>query len=155
MKEAADHAQVQIHPPVLTFLHLAAAFLLGWLVPLPIAAPNDVRWSGILFVLLGLGLAAWAVQQFASAHTTVDPHGSVSSLVTGGPYRFTRNPIYLGMLCILIGFPLAFGNYWGILLTPAFVPLMNQLVIRHEEAYLEKKFGKAYPDFRSRVRRWL
>ncbi len=155
MSEAADHAQVRIQPPVLTLLHLAAAFLLGRLIPLPIAATKDVRWSGILFVLLGLGLAAWAVWQLAAVHTTVDPHGSVSSLVTSGPYRFTRNPIYLGMLCILIGFPLAFGNYWGLPLALAFVPLMNQLVIRHEEAYLEKKFGMAYRDFRAGPRRWF
>lgn len=70
-------------------------------------------------------------------------------------YRFTRNPIYLGMAFMLIGFPLAFGNVWGIPLVAAFIPLMNNLVIRHEEAYLEKKFGEAYTGYKSRVRRWL
>jgi protein-S-isoprenylcysteine O-methyltransferase Ste14 len=155
MSEAVDHAQVRIHPPVLILLHLAAAFLLARFIPLRIAATSDVRWSGILFVVLGLGLATWAVWEFAAAHTSVDPHGSVSSLLTKGPYRFTRNPIYLGMLCILIGFPLWLGNYWGLPLALAFVPLINQLVIRHEEIYLEKKFGQAYRDFKAGVRRWL
>ncbi|MCC6568788.1 MAG: isoprenylcysteine carboxylmethyltransferase family protein [Anaerolineales bacterium] len=70
-------------------------------------------------------------------------------------YRFTRNPIYLGMAFMLIGFPLAFGNVWGIPLVAAFIPLMNNLVIRHEEAYLEKKFGEACTGYKSRVRRWL
>lgn len=155
MSEAGDHAAVQIHPPILTLLHLFAAFLLGRLVPLQIPTPRWVAWLGILLALLGFGIAAAALGQFVSARTTVDPHGSASALLTGGPYRFSRNPIYLGFLCFLIGFPLVFGNYWGILLAPVLILWMNRLVIRHEEAYLERKFGRAYLDLKSRVRRWL
>jgi protein-S-isoprenylcysteine O-methyltransferase Ste14 len=89
------------------------------------------------------------------AQTTLDPHGSVSTIVTSGPYRFSRNPIYLGFLCLLIGFPFIFRNYWGLILSPLLIVLMNTLVIQHEEAYLEKKFGEAYTGYKSRVRRWL
>jgi protein-S-isoprenylcysteine O-methyltransferase Ste14 len=93
--------------------------------------------------------------QFGRAKTTVDPHGSVSAIVVNGPYRFSRNPIYVGLVCFLIGMPLVLGTLWGLVLSPLFIVLMNSLVIQHEEAYLEKKFGDDYTSFKSRVRRWL
>lgn len=153
VSEAVDHPRVRIPPPILTLLHLLAAFVLGRLIPLP--GPSGLRWVGFALVLLGLGLSAWAVREFVAAGTTLDPHRPASAFVTGGPYRYTRNPIYLGFVCFLIGFPLAFRSWWGILLVPAFILLMDMLVIRHEEAYLERKFERAYLDFKSRVRRWL
>ena len=150
-----DHAEVRIPPPVLTFLHILAAFLLDWLIPLPNRSSQSLTWLGILLVLIGLMLGFLAVRQFILAHTTLDPHGSVSAIVTEGPYRLSRNPIYLGFVCMLIGIPLAFGTYWGVILSPLLVMLMNSLVIKYEEAYLEKKFGDQYTSYKSRVRRWL
>jgi protein-S-isoprenylcysteine O-methyltransferase Ste14 len=128
---------------------------LNRLLPLSFAFPKDLVWLGYLLVLAGLGFAFGAVNQFRKAQTTVDPHGSVSAIVTSGPYRFSRNPIYLGLVCLLIGFPLIFKTYWGLILSPVFIMLMNTLVIQHEEAYLEKKFGDVYTSYKSRVRRWL
>ena len=151
----ADHASVKIYPPVLWLIHILAVFLLNRFLPLPLAFPKAMGWLGYLFVLAGLGFAFGAVIQFRKAKTTVDPHGSVRAIVTSGPYRFTRNPIYLGLVCLLIGFPLIFRTYWGLILSPVFIVLMNTLVIQHEEAYLEKKFGDEYTSFKSRVRRWL
>jgi protein-S-isoprenylcysteine O-methyltransferase Ste14 len=87
--------------------------------------------------------------------TTLDPHGSVTEIVTSGPYRFSRNPIYLGFVLLLIGFSFAFRTYWGVLLSPVLTASLYQLVIKHEEAYLEKKFGDRYTSYKSRVRRWL
>lgn len=150
-----DHADVKIHPPVLASLHILAAFFLNNFLPLPFAFPEVLVWLGYALVLIGLGLAFTAVSRFMQAHTTVDPHGSVSSIVTSGPYRFTRNPIYLGLVCFLIGFLLVFKSYWGLILSSIFILLMNMLVIQHEEAYLETKFGDEYTSFKSRVRRWL
>ena len=112
-------------------------------------------WVGYLFVLLGLGLPLSAASRFMKARTTLDPHGSVTEIVTSGPYRFSRNPIYLGFVCLLIGFPLIFRSYWGLILSPVLVVLLYQLVIKHEEAYLENKFGETYSNYKSRVRRWL
>jgi protein-S-isoprenylcysteine O-methyltransferase Ste14 len=112
-------------------------------------------WVGYPVVLLGLGLAFGAMTQFGRAKTTVDPHGSVSAIVIDGPYRFSRNPIYVGLVCFLIGMPLVLGTLWGLVLSPLFIVLMNNLVVQHEEAYLEKKFGDEYTNFKSRVRRWL
>jgi protein-S-isoprenylcysteine O-methyltransferase Ste14 len=96
-----------------------------------------------------------AFMEFRKARTTLDPHGSVRQLVTSGIYRFTRNPIYLGFLLMVIGFPLNSGFYSGILVAPFFVVTMKRLVIEKEEAYLEKKFRDVYTSYKSRVRRWL
>ena len=150
-----DHASVKIHPPILLLLHLFAAFLLNWLFPLPFAFPKFLVWVGYLLVLAGIGLAFSAASQFMRAHTTLDPHGSVTEIVTNGLYHFSRNPIYLGFVGLLIGFPFIFRSYWGSILSPVLMVSLNQLVIKHEEAYLKKKFGDIYTSYKSRVRRWL
>ena len=155
MNDSKDHAAVKIHPPVLLFIHVFAAFLLNKLFPLPLAFPIGLVWAGYFLVLLGIGLAFSAANRFMQVHTTLDPHGSVSKIVTSGPYRFSRNPIYLGFVWLLIGFPFIFRTFWGLILSPLFIVLMNKLVIEHEEAYLEKKFGTTYIGYKSRVRRWL
>lgn len=150
-----DHASVKIHPPVLTLIFLIVAYIAKWTIPLPIILPEFARIIGIAFVIIGFLLVSRAFSEFAKARTTLDPHGSVSNIVTSGVYRFTRNPIYLGFMSILIGFPLYSKTLWGIILAPVFIYSMNNLVIKHEEAYLEKKFGDVYINFKSRVRRWL
>jgi protein-S-isoprenylcysteine O-methyltransferase Ste14 len=155
MNEHKDHADVKIHPPILLSFHLCAAFGLNWLLPLPVVFPKILVWIGYALVLIGLGLAFSAASGFMRARTTLDPHGSVSNIVTSGPYRFSRNPIYLGFSCLLIGFPWIFRTYWGLIFSPVFVVLINTLVIQYEEAYLEKKFGEQYTRYKSRVRRWL
>ena len=150
-----DHASVKIHPPILLLLHIFAVFLLNWLFPLPIAFPKILVWVGYLLILVGIGLAFSAAGRFMKAQTTLDPHGSVTEIVTSGPYRFSRNPIYLGFVCLLIGFPFIFRTYWGSILSPLLMISLYQLVIKHEEVYLEKKFRDAYSTYKSRVGRWL
>jgi len=155
MTEHKDHADVKIHPPVLTLLHITVAYLLAWLMPIPLVVPNILRFIGFGLVVIGIIFAGAAFYAFNKARTTLDPHGSVSTIVSDGVYRFTRNPIYLAFLFMLIGFLLYDKSYWGVLLVPVFVFAMNRLVIQHEEAYLEKKFGDVYNSYKSRVRRWL
>jgi len=150
-----DHANVKIHPPVLLLLHMLGAFLLNWLLPLPFAFTTPMEWTGYILVFVGLGFAFSAVSQFGKMHTTLDPHGSVTAIVTSGSYRFSRNPIYLGFVCTLIGLPLVLGNYWGAVLSPLLMMSLYSLVIKHEEAYLEGKFKDGYTSYKSRVRRWL
>jgi protein-S-isoprenylcysteine O-methyltransferase Ste14 len=150
-----DHASVRIHPPILLLLHVFAAFLLNRLFPLPFAFPKILMWAGYVIILVGIGLALSAAGRVMQAHTTLDPHGSVTEIVTGGPYRFSRNPIYLGFVLLLIGFSLVFGTYWGLIASPVLIASLYQFVIKHEEAYLEKKFGDAYTGYKSRVGRWL
>lgn len=152
---SADHAAVRIPPPILLLTHLIVAFLLSRFVPLPFPFPGVLVWIGYPLLLGGIGLAASAVRQFMRANTTVDPHGAVRHLVTEGPYRFSRNPIYLGFICLLIGFLFLFKSYWGLLLGPVLMLSLNQWVIRFEELYLEARFGDQYTSYKDRVGRWL
>jgi len=150
-----NHASVKIHPPILLLIHIFAAFLLNWLLPLPFAFPKFLIWVGYLLILVAIGLAFSAAGRVMKAHTTLDPHGSVSDIVTSGPYRFSRNPIYLSFVCLLIGFPFIFRTYWGLISSPVLMVSLYQLVIKHEEAYLERKCEDIYSNYKSRVRRWL
>lgn len=155
MSAHKDHADVKIHPPVLLAIHVAVAYLLGRFILLPIVVSPMIRNIGLVLAGIGFLLGMLSFYAFTKARTTLNPHGSVKTIVSSGIYRFTRNPIYLGFLCMLIGFPLIFGNVWGIPLAPVFIFLMDKLVIEHEEAYLENKFGEGYTGYKSRVRRWL
>lgn len=154
-KDNADHASVKIHPPILTLIFIAIAYVANWSVPIPFAVSSILRLIGFALVAVGFLFGVVAFLAFRKVRTTLDPHGKVSAIVTDGIYRFTRNPIYLGFLLMLIGFPLNSGSYWGILLAPIFVMSMNSLVIEKEEAYLEKKFKDVYTSYKSHVRRWL
>ena len=156
MKQAqTDHANVRIPPPILTLLFIIAAFLLARFVPLPFSVPRAVEYIGFVLVVIGFLLGLGAVFAFRRARTTLDPYHPVSSIVTSGIYGFSRNPIYLGFLLMVIGIPMNGGTYWGIILAPIFILFCNKLVIEHEETYLEKKFGEVYSSYKSRVRRWL
>jgi protein-S-isoprenylcysteine O-methyltransferase Ste14 len=148
-------AQKRIHPPLVLLIHLVLAFALGWLIPLPIPAPLAVRLPGLAVVLAGLTLAFAAVRGFHEAHTSLGTYASAEWLVTTGPYRFSRNPIYVGYLCAGIGIPLALGNYWGLILVPVAVVLFERWIIQYEEAYLAHRFGQEYLSYQSAVRRWI
>jgi protein-S-isoprenylcysteine O-methyltransferase Ste14 len=144
-----------VHPPVVALMFIVIAYFLGRFAALPFSAPTIVRYIGLALTFVGFLLGVSALIEFRKARTTLDPHGSAKHLITSGVYRFTRNPIYLGFLLMVIGLPLNSGLYWGIVLAPFYVFIMNRLLIQHEEAYLERKFGKAYTGYTSRVRRWL
>ena len=144
-----------VHPPVVALMFIVIAYFLGRFVPLPFAAPAILRYVGLALTFLGFLLGIAAFMEFRKARTTLDPHGSTKHLVTSGIYRFTRNPIYLGFLLMVMGLPLNSGLYWGIILAPFYAFMMNRLIIQHEEAYLERKFGKEYTSYTSRVRRWV
>jgi protein-S-isoprenylcysteine O-methyltransferase Ste14 len=153
-KSASDHPDVKIAGPVLALLHILAALGLDWL--LPAGEPDRLlRLTGLALTLGGVILGLLGVRFLLAANTTTDPHGTPTAIVTDGPYAFSRNPIYLGYVLTVMGLPLALSNYWGLILTPVFLVLSNLLIIRHEEAYLGRKFGDAYAAYRSRVRRWF
>jgi protein-S-isoprenylcysteine O-methyltransferase Ste14 len=152
-EKGSDNANVRIHPPVLMLIHLVAAFLLGWLVPINL--PQWVEFIGWGVVAFGLVVAFGGLRQLIRAHTSPDPHASTTSVVTTGVYRFTRNPIYLGYFCMTLGLPLIFGNVWGLVVAPVQAYFFNRLIITREESYLSGKFGQDYSDYKSKVRRWV
>jgi protein-S-isoprenylcysteine O-methyltransferase Ste14 len=157
MAKELDHPNISpmVHPPVVALMFIVIAYFLGRFAPLPFSAPALLRYTGLALTFVGFLLGLGALLEFRKARTTLDPHGSAKQLVTSGIYRFTRNPIYLGFLLMVIGLPLNSGLYWGIVLAPFYVFMMNRLIIQYEEAYLQRKFGETYTGYRSRVRRWL
>ena len=110
---------------------------------------------GLLFVLGFLGTGLWGAMEFRRARTNIDPRKPALVLVETGPYRFTRNPMYVGFLLLFAGIGLLASLDW----TPPLLPLLwmalDRLVVRREEAYLAAKFGAAYDALRARTRRWL
>jgi protein-S-isoprenylcysteine O-methyltransferase Ste14 len=154
MSEHKDHADVKIHPPVLTFIFILLAYLANWLIPLQFSI-QWLRYLGFGIAIIGFLLQFFAIREFMKAKTTVNPHGSVSNIISSGIFRLSRNPIYVGFVLMSIGFPMYSGTYWGLILAPVLIISFNKLVIEHEEAYLEKKFGEPYTSYKSRVRRWF
>jgi protein-S-isoprenylcysteine O-methyltransferase Ste14 len=157
MAKEHDHPNISpmVHPPVVALMFIVSAYFLGRFVPIPYVAPVAVQYFGLFLTFVGFLLGVGAFIEFRRARTTLDPHGSVKQVVTSGVYRFTRNPIYLGFLLMVVGLPLNSGLFWGIIMAPLYMMTMTRLVIEREEAYLEKKFKEQYASYRSRVRRWL
>ncbi len=144
-----------IHPPFVALFYIVVTMVLQRVVTIPFEVPGILRTAGLALTFIGFMLGVGAFIEFRKARTTLDPHGSVKALVTGGIYRITRNPIYLGFFLMVVGFPLNFGSLWGIVAAPFYAATMSRLVIEKEEAYLEKKFKDQYTGYRSRVRRWI
>lgn len=114
---------------------------------------------GILLALpcLALGgvLCGWAIVLFRQFHTSFVPVVPSAALVTRGPYRFTRNPMYVGLASLYAGIALWFQLSWSLLLLPVVLMSVYHLVIVREERYLERRFGAAYGRYKAEVRRWL
>ena len=156
-KQKNDHPHINknIHPPIVALIYIAFSYLLGYFIHIPFAVPVPLRNAGFAMTFVGFLFGVGAFMEFRKAHTTLNPHGTVQALVTNGIYRFTRNPIYLGFLFMVIGLPLNSGYYSGLVVAPFFMTTMSRLVIEREEAYLEKKFKDVYVSYKSSVRRWL
>jgi protein-S-isoprenylcysteine O-methyltransferase Ste14 len=156
MDDTADTAQVIVRPLVAWGLAVIAGLALNWLVPLPfLPAELPAVWLGAAVFIIALALFAWAIVTMTRAGSNVPTSLPATAIVDSGPYRFTRNPIYVGLLLALIGLAIAFDNLWLLMTLAPFALVIRYGVIAREEAYLERKFGDLYRGYRSRVRRWL
>lgn len=154
-KQSRIDTAVKVPPVFLVLIHIVAALILRWLVPLPFPVPPVLASMGFLLVIFGFLLGVAALMAFRAGRPANGPRGAPARLVTSGIYRFTRNPIYLGFLLMLIGIPLNAGSYWGILLAPLMVISFNRLVIEKEEEILTHRFGQEFQTYRTIVRRWI
>jgi len=156
MDDTANTAQVIVRPPLAWGLAVTAGLTLNWLAPLPLL-PVDLPagWLGAMVFVFALALIAWAIVTITRAGSNVPTNLPTTTIVESGPYRFTRNPIYLGWLLGLIGLAIAFDNLWLLIMLVPFALVIRYGVVAGEEAYLEHKFGDVYRGYRSRVRRWL
>jgi len=142
-------------PPVLYGAALIIASALHWFWPLPIFRASVVRWLGIAVVALGLALVLQVFRTMRAAGTNVDPRRPTTAIVTTGLFRFSRNPIYVGLTLMYLGLTLAINTWWGLVLLGPMLLTMHRGVILREERYLEQTFGELYRQYRSRVRRYL
>ena len=154
---SSDTSGVRVIPPLV----YVGLFLMGYAVhrfaPLRLWGdpPPFARLVGWGLVAAGVLLGASAVRLFRRAGTTPNPTRPTTALVLHGPYRFTRNPMYLGLGVAYLGAALLVNSVWPVVLFPAVILLVRRWVIGPEEAYLERKFGAEYRAYRARVRRWL
>lgn len=146
---------VRIPPPLLYLGAIALGLALDPLLPLRLLPPVLASWLGGALVLAGVVLDILGVRAFRKARTTVRPDRPASALVTGGPYRFTRNPLYVSLLVIQAGIGIWIGNLWVLLLALPTAAVVKRTAILPEERYLAETFGLAYQEYRDAVPRWL
>lgn len=149
---------VVAHPPVLYAAGLAAGGILEWLLPSAaliagLGLPH--RAIGLAAIGLGLALAVWCFWHFMKAGTNIPTNRPVQALVTDGPYRLSRNPIYVALTVVSAGIALAVPSLWMLVAIVPVLAVMNEGVIKREEALLARMFGADYDAYRGRVRRWI
>lgn len=155
----SEHSNVVVFPPVIPI----TAFVLGvasqWMCPVGAAVTATGR--ALLFdvgaVVFALGAAgfAWMVVTMRRAHTPIHNAATPTALVEGGPFRWTRNPMYLFGSVAYAGLSLLLFEPWSLLLLPVVVVVTHFGVVLREEAFLEQRFGDVYREYKRRVRRWL
>ncbi|MBW2314043.1 MAG: isoprenylcysteine carboxylmethyltransferase family protein [Deltaproteobacteria bacterium] len=152
-----DGAAVRFPPPLVPLLALVLGIVVhGWVFPLAFPVAGVVRFGlAALLVAAGVALLAAAFGLFKSTGQDPAPWETTPQVISTGIYRFTRNPMYVSMGLLQAGVGVAIANAWVVLLVPATWFVIYRIAIRHEEAYLEGKFGAAYTDYKQSVRRWL
>jgi protein-S-isoprenylcysteine O-methyltransferase Ste14 len=156
MADTTDTANVIFRPPIAWAVAVLAGLVLNWLTPLPfVPAAVPTGWLGAMVFAIALALFVWAIATITLAGSNVPTNLPTTTIVDTGPYRFTRNPIYLSMVLGLIGLAIALNSLWLLLTLVPFAVVIRYGVIAREEAYLERKFGDIYCNYRARVRRWL
>lgn len=148
---------VRFPPPLLFVVTFFAGLGVQRLLPLDVPANVAAvsRPLGIVLVICGVLLALSCVGMFLVGRTTIIPHASASKLMTGGPYRWTRNPMYVSLVLVYLGVVGVLAQTWPLLLLPLPVAIVNAIVIPFEEARLREVFGGAFQEYCARVRRWI
>ena len=136
-------------------LSMGAMAVLHFGVPVAHPFGEPYRYAGAVVIALAAVPGVWGLILFRRARTGVVPFSEATVLVRQGPYRFTRNPMYLGMAGILVGTAIWLGSLTPWLVLPAFIRIIGERFIGPEEAMLERTFGAAYAQYKAAVRRWL
>jgi protein-S-isoprenylcysteine O-methyltransferase Ste14 len=142
-------------PPLLVAATLAVTLLLDWAWPAPVLGATAQTVAGSAMLIAGLALVVVCARRFVRAGTNVPTYRPTTALVTDGPYRLTRNPIYVGLLLAYLGLAVLVDSLWMIAGAAALALVLDRGVIAREEVYLEATFGADYRAYKDRVRRWL
>jgi protein-S-isoprenylcysteine O-methyltransferase Ste14 len=155
MTDGNDAPDVKIIPPLVYLAGIVIGFLATIWMPTKVV-PNSVAWTvGGILILCGAVLAGSAILKFKDVGTTVRPDRAASTLVIAGPYKISRNPMYLGLALAYLGIAIAGQSVSALILLPVVLAIIQRRAIELEEAFLEKRFGANYVSYKERVRRWL
>lgn len=156
MQKASDNSKPVILPPIAWALAVVAGVGLQWLRPAPLAIPSAIApWIGGAVFAAGLALAIWSRRTLTKAGTPMETGRPTTAIAASGPYGFSRNPIYVGMLLGQIGLAIGLNNAWLLAALAPFFAVIHYGVVAREETYLERKCGDSYLAYKARVRRWL
>lgn len=140
-------------PPMLVLTHVAAGIVLNWAIPFSLSPAWG--WIGLLLLGAAVFTTQWSRNLFQKAGTNVPPNQPALVIVRDGPYKYTRNPMYLSFVVGFVGLSFLSGGLMMLLVAVPLFFLLDQRVIAPEEAYLTEKFGDEYRDYMKQVRRWL
>ena len=150
-----DRAMVIAPPPFLYLAALAIGLGLHTGIPVRVLPQGIARFAGGMACVLSAALGVTGLRALCRAGTSQNPRRPTTALVITGPFRISRNPLYLSLLCLYVGIAIFVNGLWPLLLAIPLVAALRFGVIGPEERYLERKFGDEYRRYRSRVRRWL
>lgn len=155
MNGKEDHAHVVINPFIIYIGLGLCAVILQKLLPLPFLSQPGASIVGVTIMIINLVFGLPAVMNMLAAKTSPNPHRPTTALIFSGPYRFSRNPMYIGLTLLYAGLMTYLRLPWGLILLPIVIWLITIWVIVPEENYLERKFGAEYVNYKSTVRRWI
>ena len=150
-----DKPGIVVLPPLLYAGALVVMFMLRWFWQMPITTHAFLLWPGLGLIVLGIGIGVWGRRMLLLAGTNVNPLRPTTAIVTSGPYRFTRNPLYCGLTLVFCGVTLACNTWWGFVVLLPLVLIMHFGVVLREERYLKQKFGETYQQYCTQVRRYF
>lgn len=152
-----DSPNVKIPPPLLYASVFVAAIFIQKAAPLSVSffKSEAVKITGYFLIAISIITSVVCLRKFFLSKNTIITIKPASSLQTDGIYRFTRNPMYVGLMFLYLGLTCLLGNWYNLILLPLLVLIIQQYVIVREEKYLLRRFGAEYADYRSKVRRWL
>ncbi len=152
-----DGAAVRIAPPLVYLGGVIVGVVLHALaMPLPMGLSTGLRIAaGVAAAMLGLVLMGGAIGLFRRTGQDPKPWESTPEIISTGVYRITRNPMYVGMALLQIAIGVGLTNWWIIILVPPVLAIVHTTAVRHEEVYLERKFGDEFTRYKTSVRRWL
>ena len=152
--EYTDNAEVAFHPPFLLLLSIGLGFAARWFAPAAFLPRSWAVVVGPILVVASFGLFVWTAYVLHRGGASIPTNEPTDALVVRGSFRFSRNPIYLSMVSLLIGVGIWANSLWFLGLAVLAVVLLNWGVISQEERYLGRKFGDGYSTYKGRVRRW-
>ena len=155
MATDADNPGVVARPPLIYLGAFLLVLVCRWFWAVPIDAEGRGLWPGVALVALGAGIAVWGRRTMVAAGTNINPALPAKTIVSSGPFRFSRNPLYLCLTLMYLGLALVANTWWGFVVLIPLIAVMHVGVVLREERYLEKKFGEPYRQYRARVRRYL